>query len=92
MIVAWFRLCTKLLRNEIMKTITKIEFKDTAIAKIKVDELEFSYTDKASQIRHKDRLYIPFNVPKRSTLKGLKLCVHKRNIFKINNTNNTPPK
>ena len=67
MFVTWFRLCSKPLRNEIMKTIIKIEFKDTAIAKIKVDELEFSYTNKASQIKHKDRLYIPFNVPKRFT-------------------------
>ena len=53
-----------------METITKIEFKDTAIAKIMVDELEFSCTDNASQIKNKDHLYILFNVPKRSTLKA----------------------
>ena len=67
MFVTWYRLFSKPLRNEIMLTITKIKFKDTVIAKIKVDELELSYTNKASQIKHKGHLYISFNVPKRST-------------------------
>ena len=60
-----------------IKTITKLEFKDSAIEKVKIAALEFSYTNKEGIIKHKDRIYIPFNVAKKSSLKGLKLCVHK---------------
>ena len=42
-----------------MQTVTKLEFKDNAIAKIRVDDLEFSYVDKKGVRRFKDRLYIP---------------------------------
>ena len=40
-----------------MQTVTKLEFKDNAIAKIKVDDLEFSYVDKQGVRRFKDRLW-----------------------------------
>ena len=54
-----------------------IEFRDLSIEKIKIPDLEFSYQDKEHKIRHRDRIFIPFNVAKKSSLKGLKLCVHK---------------
>ena len=60
-----------------IKTVTRLEFRDISIEKIKVIDLEFSYTNKDGIIKHKDRLWLPFNVAKKSSLKGLKLCVHK---------------
>ena len=66
-----------------MKTITKLKLTDTAIDKIKFDDLEFSYTNKEGKIIHRDRIYIPFDVPKKSYLKGLKLCIHKSSRNKI---------
>ena len=68
------KLGTKLLRNTMIKTVTRLEFKDTAIDKIKGQDLEFSSQGKT---KLKDRIYIPFNVTKKSSLKGLKLCVHR---------------
>ena len=59
-----------------MKTITKLKLTDNAIERIKLDELEFSFV-KDGQIKHRDRIYLPFEVPKKSFLKGLKLCIHK---------------
>ena len=60
-----------------IKTSPKKEFRDSAIEKVKIAGLEFSYTNKEGIIKHKDRIYIPFNVAKKSSLKGLQLCVHK---------------
>ena len=60
-----------------MKTVTKLQFKDNAIAKIKVDELDFSYVNKAGETKFRKHQLIPFEVAKKSILKGLKLCVHK---------------
>ena len=59
-----------------IKTITKLEFKDSAIEKIKIPDLEFSYVKNGIN-KYRDRIYIPFNVAKKSSLKGLKLCAHK---------------
>ena len=44
--------------------------------KIKFDDLEFSYI-KDGKNKYRDRLWLPFEVGKKSSLKGLKLCVHK---------------
>ena len=59
------------------KTRTKIKFDNNAIDKIKVEDLDFSYIDKNGNIKFKRRLLLPFDVPKKSILKGLKLCVQK---------------
>ena len=59
-----------------MNKTTTIEFRDSSIEKIRFDDLEFSYI-KDGITKHRDRLYIPFNVAKKSSLKGLKLCIHK---------------
>ena len=59
------------------KTVTRLEFRDISIEKIKIADLVFSYQDKQGIIKHKDRLWIPFNVAKKSSLKGLQLCVHR---------------
>jgi len=47
-----------------MKTITKLKLTDNAIERIKLDELEFSFV-KDGQIKHRDRIYLPFEVPKK---------------------------
>jgi hypothetical protein len=59
------------------KTSNKIEFNNKTIEKIKVDELDFSYINKAGDNKFKRLLVIPFNVPKKSILKGLKLSIKK---------------
>ena len=59
-----------------MKTITRLKFSDNSIDKIKFDDLEFSYI-KDGITKYRDRLWLPFEVGKKSSLKGLKLCVHK---------------
>ena len=59
-----------------IKTITTIKFTDNSIDKIKFDELVFSY-EKNGKMIFRDRVWLPFEVGKKSSLKGLKLCVHK---------------
>ena len=58
-----------------MNTRTILKFDNKAIDKIKVEDLEFSFITKDGQVKYKDRLSIPFDVPKKSILKGLKLLV-----------------
>ena len=55
----------------------KIKFDNSAIDKIKVDDLDFSYINKAGNNKFKKLLKLPFEVPKKSILKGLKLVVHR---------------
>ena len=65
-----------------IRTITKLKFKDSSIEAIKFSDLVFSYevTDKQTGnkiIKHSSRLWIPFDVAKKSVLKGTKLCFYK---------------
>ena len=55
----------------------EIKLDNKAIDKIKVENLNFSYVNKAGENKFKRLIKIPFIVPKKSTLKGLKLCIHK---------------
>ena len=66
-----------------MTTRAKLKFDNKAIEKIKVEDLEFSYVNKDGQTKHKERLYLPFDVPKKSILKGLKLSVLKNTNHKF---------
>ena len=66
-----------------MNTCTKLKLDNKAISKIKVDELDFSYVNKEGQIKFKDRLHVPFLVPPKSILKGLKLRIYKDTGHKI---------
>ena len=59
-----------------MNKLERIKFTDHSIDKIKFDDLEFSYI-KDGKNKYRDRLWLPFEVGKKSSLKGLKLCVHK---------------
>ena len=60
-----------------VKTISKIKFDDRAIDKIVVDDLDFSFVDKNGNNKFRRQIIIPFDVPKRSFLKGLKLCIQR---------------
>ena len=64
------------------KTCTELKFENREIASLKVDDLEFSFIDKNGNIKHKDRLHIPFSNLSGS-LKGLKLRVFKNSGNKI---------
>ena len=55
----------------------KLELNDKAIEKLKVADFEFTYIAKDGSTKSKDRIHIPFKVAKKSTLKGLKLTLHK---------------
>ena len=55
----------------------KLVLNDKTIERLKIQDLEFSYQDKQGIIKHKDRIYIPFNVAKKSLLKGLTICIHR---------------
>ncbi len=59
-----------------MKETSRLEFRDKAIDKIKYSDLEFSYI-KDGIIKYRKVIYIPFVVGKKSSLKGLKLCIYK---------------
>ena len=72
MIPAWSILSTKLVRYRIMNTCTKIKLDNRTIAKIRVEDLDFSYINKVGETKFKDRLYLPFQVAPKSLLKGLK--------------------
>ena len=58
------------------KTRIKIKFDNKVIEKIKIDETEFSYINKEGKNKFTRRKLLPFDVPKKSILKGLKLCIH----------------
>ena len=60
-----------------IKTIAKQKFRDTSIEAIKFDDLEFSYLNKEGVTKYRYRLWLPFDVAKKSSLKGLKLCIYK---------------
>lgn len=58
-------------------TRNKIKLDNKVIDKIKVEDLDFSYTNKAGEIKFKRILLLPFDVPKKSLYKGLVLSVQK---------------
>ena len=59
-----------------MNKLERIKFTDHSIDKIKFDDLEFSYI-KDGHTKGRDRLWNSFEVGKKSSLKGLKLCIHR---------------
>ena len=59
------------------KTVAKQQFRDSSIEAIKIPNLEFSYINKEGVTKYRRRLWIPFDVAKKSALKGLALCIHK---------------
>ena len=65
------------------KTRSKLKFDNKAIDKIIPDELDFSYVDKNGTNKFSRQMLIPFDVPKRSILKGLKLCIQRRTGSKL---------
>ena len=59
------------------ENLSQIKFDNKAIDKIKVEDLDFSYINKAGENKFRRKIYIPFDVPTKSSLKGLKLVVQK---------------
>ena len=60
-----------------VKTRNRIKFDDKTIEKIKVEDLDFSYINKAEETKFSKMITLPFDVPKKSLLKGLILSVRK---------------
>ena len=61
----------------------KLKFDNKSIDKIKIEDLDFSYINKAGETKFKRLIKLPFDVPKKSILKGLKLCVDRISKSKI---------
>ena len=59
------------------KTRNKLKLDNKAIDKIKLDDLEFSYINKAGDIKHKKIVLLPFDVPHKSLFQGLCLSIQK---------------
>ena len=59
------------------KTRDKIKFDNRTIEAIKVNDLEFTYVAKDGSVKAKRKILLPFQVPKKSITKGLKLCIHR---------------
>ena len=60
-----------------VRTRSKIKFDNKAIDKINIDDLDFSFVNKAGEVKFRRQLVFPFDVPNKSILKGLKLCIQK---------------
>ena len=60
-----------------VKNLNQIKFDNKTIDKIKVEDLDFTFVDKSGQVKFRRRIILPFNIPKKSILKGLKLCIQK---------------
>ena len=73
MILAWSKLET----NMTTDTRNQIKLDNKVIDKIKVEDLDFSYTNKAGEIKFKRMLLLPFDVSKKSLYKGLVQSVQK---------------
>ena len=67
-----------------MKETSTIEFRDSSIDKVKFDNIDFSHV-KDGITKCRNRLYIHFKVAKKSSLKGLKLGIHKKSRSKYFN-------
>ena len=59
------------------ENLSQIKFDNKAIDKINVEDLDFSYINKAGESKFRRKIYIPFDVPTKSSLKGLKLVIQK---------------
>jgi len=60
-----------------VEDLNQIKFDNKTIDKIKVEDLDFTLVDKSGQVKFRRRIILPFKVPKKSILKGLKLCIQK---------------
>ena len=65
------------------KPITKMELNDRAIEKLKVADFAFMYVAKDGSTKTRDRITIPFKTDKKTSLKGLKLTIHRSTGSKI---------
>lgn len=79
--------------KDMNKTSNKLKFDNKAIEQYSVPE--WSYTDRDGLPKHRNKIYVPFHVPKKSTLKGLKLYISrssKAKYFVLNIWINKKPK
>ena len=65
------------------KTITKVELNDRAIEKLKVADFVFMYITKDGSTKTRDRITLPLKTDKKTSLKGLKLTIHRSTGSKI---------
>ena len=65
------------------KPITKVELNDRAIEKLKVADFVFMYVAKDGSTKTRDRITIPLKTDKKTSLKGLKLTIHRSTGSKI---------
>ena len=59
------------------QTRNKLKLDNKAIDKIKVEDLDFSYINKAGETKFKKIIQIPFDVPHKSIMQGLLLSIQK---------------
>ena len=59
------------------KNLKHIKFDNKTIAKISVEDLDFSFVNKIGDTKFKRQIIKPFDVGKKSITKGLKLCIQK---------------
>ena len=65
------------------KPINKVELNDRSIEKLKVADFDFTYIAKDGSIKTRDRITIPLKADKKTSLKGLKLTIHRSTGSKI---------
>ena len=59
------------------KPINKVELNDRSIEKLKVADFVFMYVAKDGSTKTRDRITIPLKTDKKTSLKGLKLTIHR---------------
>jgi integrase len=70
--------------SDLKKTGTvKLDFSDKAIENFNPNEDSFLYKDINNNSKERKQIHIPFNVPKRSPLKGLQLGIYKATKTKV---------
>ena len=74
---------TKVVPKVERKTITKVELNDRAIEKLKVADFVFMYIAKDGSTKTRDRITLPLKTDKKTSLKGLKLTIHRATGSKI---------
>ena len=62
------------------QTRNKLKLDNKAIDKIKVEDLDFSYINKAGETKFKKIIQIPFDVPHKSIMQGLLLSIQKMDL------------
>ena len=65
------------------KPINKVELNDRSIEKLKVADFVFMYVAKDGSTKTRDRITIPLKTDKKTSLKGLKLTIHRATGSKI---------